>query len=402
MVDPLEHDRRDRAPTRSGSRSSTARRPGNDQKLRPGEGRERPELREQAVERHALRARRAAGDDRRRTPSGACRTRRTSARPSAGCCRVPRRRRRPWTAAMAEFNFGEVDPAPVRRDLERVLRLGHRAREGAPRRHEPPRRRPRGDLVGARRGARHLPAAAPPGDAVHHRDALEALPHRADGPGAAHRGPLAGRGAQRDPRRRREVGALVELVRAVRNARADAKLEPAAWLPLDVVRGAGAGARARGAPARARAARPGPAAAAPPHPRGPPRDGRGGGRRARRHRGTGRGDRRAPGRPTRRPRKPTGRGSRRSSRTRSGCSRRPGPAGQRGVHGEGAGRRSSRAPAPARRSSPTRSTGCATASPASPRAGPPPNVPVAGPSAAATMRRFVSGGRPEDVVPLNS
>ena len=31
-----------------------------------------------------------------------------------------------------------------------------------------------------------------------------------------------------------EVGALVELVRAVRNARADAKLEPAAWLPLDV------------------------------------------------------------------------------------------------------------------------------------------------------------------------
>jgi valyl-tRNA synthetase len=30
------------------------------------------------------------------------------------------------------------------------------------------------------------------------------------------------------------VGALVELVRAVRNARAEARLEPAAWLPLDV------------------------------------------------------------------------------------------------------------------------------------------------------------------------
>jgi hypothetical protein len=30
------------------------------------------------------------------------------------------------------------------------------------------------------------------------------------------------------------VGALVDLVRAVRNARADAKLEPGAWLPLDV------------------------------------------------------------------------------------------------------------------------------------------------------------------------
>ncbi len=31
-----------------------------------------------------------------------------------------------------------------------------------------------------------------------------------------------------------QVGALVELVRAVRNARAEARLEPAAWLPLDV------------------------------------------------------------------------------------------------------------------------------------------------------------------------
>ena len=38
----------------------------------------------------------------------------------------------------------------------------------------------------------------------------------------------------RDPAAEAEVGALVELVRAIRNARADAKLEPAAWLPLDV------------------------------------------------------------------------------------------------------------------------------------------------------------------------
>ena len=65
-----------------------------------------------------------------------------------------------------------------------------------------------------------------------------------------------------------QVGALVELVRAVRNARVDAKLEPAAWLPLDVYveprarpgpggaasgpRAAGEGAAASTAAARAR------------------------------------------------------------------------------------------------------------------------------------------------------
>ena len=39
---------------------------------------------------------------------------------------------------------------------------------------------------------------------------------------------------ERDETVEGQVGALVELVRAVRNARADAKLEPGAWLPLDV------------------------------------------------------------------------------------------------------------------------------------------------------------------------
>jgi valyl-tRNA synthetase len=38
----------------------------------------------------------------------------------------------------------------------------------------------------------------------------------------------------RDDDAERSVGALVELVRAVRNARVDAKVEPAAYLPLDV------------------------------------------------------------------------------------------------------------------------------------------------------------------------
>jgi valyl-tRNA synthetase len=59
------------------------------------------------------------------------------------------------------------------------------------------------------------------------------LPHAADDPNLliVARWPAAG---ARDEAAEAEVGALVELVRAVRNARSDAKLEPRAWLPLDV------------------------------------------------------------------------------------------------------------------------------------------------------------------------
>jgi valyl-tRNA synthetase len=41
--------------------------------------------------------------------------------------------------------------------------------------------------------------------------------------------------AKRDPEIESEVGAIVELVRGIRNARAEARVEPAAWLPVDVV-----------------------------------------------------------------------------------------------------------------------------------------------------------------------
>jgi valyl-tRNA synthetase len=60
-----------------------------------------------------------------------------------------------------------------------------------------------------------------------------ALPHDAADPGLliVARWPRVG---ERDAAAEAQVGALVELVRAVRNARADAKLEPAAWLPVDV------------------------------------------------------------------------------------------------------------------------------------------------------------------------
>jgi valyl-tRNA synthetase len=59
------------------------------------------------------------------------------------------------------------------------------------------------------------------------------LPHRAMDPAllVVARWPGVG---ERDLTAEAAVGALVELVRAVRNARADAKAEPRAWLPLDV------------------------------------------------------------------------------------------------------------------------------------------------------------------------
>ncbi len=60
-----------------------------------------------------------------------------------------------------------------------------------------------------------------------------ALPHAAADPDLliVARWPAAG---ERDQAAETQVGALVGLVRSVRNARADAKVEPAAWLPLDV------------------------------------------------------------------------------------------------------------------------------------------------------------------------
>ncbi|HEX5827693.1 MAG TPA: valine--tRNA ligase [Candidatus Limnocylindrales bacterium] len=60
-----------------------------------------------------------------------------------------------------------------------------------------------------------------------------ALPHRESDPSLLIVARWPGVG-ERDVKAEAEVGALVELVRAVRNARADARLEPAAWLPLGV------------------------------------------------------------------------------------------------------------------------------------------------------------------------
>ena len=63
----------------------------------------------------------------------------------------------------------------------------------------------------------------------------ERLPHRAGDPDLliVADWPVVGAQAQ-DPAAEAEVAALIDLVRAVRNARAEARIEPAAWLPVDV------------------------------------------------------------------------------------------------------------------------------------------------------------------------
>jgi valyl-tRNA synthetase len=60
-----------------------------------------------------------------------------------------------------------------------------------------------------------------------------AIPHRATDPELLIVAAWPGVG-ERDEAAETQVGVLVDLVRGVRNARADAKLETAAWLPLDV------------------------------------------------------------------------------------------------------------------------------------------------------------------------
>ena len=94
-----------------------------------------------------------------------------------------------------------------------------------------------------------------------------AIPHRAADPELliVARWPGAG---ERDPAVEREVDALLELVRGLRNARAEAQVAATAWLPTEVVVPTALGADVRGAPPGDRAAGPGPPAGAAPDPRG--------------------------------------------------------------------------------------------------------------------------------------
>ena len=76
--------------------------------LRAHEARERPQLREQALERDAVRGRGPAGDDRRGCRTATAGPAPPRARPSGGSCRGPRPTTAAVDAAIADYAFGEV------------------------------------------------------------------------------------------------------------------------------------------------------------------------------------------------------------------------------------------------------------------------------------------------------
>ena len=177
---PAGHDRRARR-----RRPAVRPRPRHDAGQRPavraGQGRERPQLRQQAVERDPVRARRPARDDRRRRGTAPPGRDPPRARPTAGCCRVPPPPSRPWTARWPTSTSARSRGSCTTRSGASTATGASSSPRCASRTTTDARRRARGDLVGAGRGARHVPAPAPPGDAVHHRAAVAgaAAPRRA-------------------------------------------------------------------------------------------------------------------------------------------------------------------------------------------------------------------------------
>ena len=139
--------------------------------------------------------------------------------------------------AMAGLRLRRGHADPVRRDLERVLRLGPGARQGAPGRRVAAGGGARGDVVDARRRARRLPAAAASGHAVRDGGAVGRDPAPRVGSGAAHRGPLAGRLGNATSSSRSSSTQLFETITAIRNARATARIDAPSWLETHVAAG---------------------------------------------------------------------------------------------------------------------------------------------------------------------
>ena len=120
------------------------------------------------------------------------RTRRGSGRRSAGSGPAPPPRWRPSTGAFADYNFGEVARVLYEAIWSEFCDWGLELAKVRLADDVAARRGPRGDVVDPRRGARHVPAVAPPGDAVRDRGAVgRRCPHVARRPGPADRRSLA-------------------------------------------------------------------------------------------------------------------------------------------------------------------------------------------------------------------
>ena len=347
---------RRRAPLRADPRRDAGQRPA----LRAGQARARPQLRQQALERDAVRGRGAPGDRSPTAPSDACPMRATSGPAERWLLSRAAATTEAVDEAMAGYAFGEVTRLLYEAIWNEYCDWGLEFAKVRPGRRVARARGARGDLVDAGRGARHVPAPAPPGHAVRHRGAVGVAAAPGHRPGAADRRPLA-RGGGARPRRRatRSRRSSTWSARSATPARRRSSRPPTGsrrWSTCPRAR-----ADVRGAPAGDRAARPRPAApreltpealeaaAQPGRPHGH--------RRRRRDRGgrPARDDRRRRRRPRARPARVgagRGRGLLEAARARLANEsfvprRRP---------------RSSRARARARRSWPTRSTGCASAS----------------------------------------
>ena len=324
VVDPLGRHRRAGRRRPALRARSTARRPGNDQRFGPAKLEHARNFANKLWNATRFVLGRAAGDDPRRRRAPACPDA-APPRPGRALAPVARggddrgRRPRRWPTT----HFGEVTRLAVRRRSGASTATGASSspRSGSPtsRCRAEAREATWWTLVEAL--DTYLRLLHPVMPFV--TEALwAALPHRADDPELliVARWPAAG---ERDAEAEAEVGALVELVRAIRNARAEARIEAADWLPMTARRAAGARRRrsrrsgpaierlARARPLERRPGSRGAAAAA---------DGRVAGGRRRRARGA---------RPARRRRRagrrrptPTGPGSRRSSpRPRAGSPR---------------------------------------------------------------------------------
>ena len=249
------------APTRCGSRSSTARRPATTSASA------RPSSRTPATSPTSCGTRRAScsARGRRRSPPDAERRlpderhlgpaeRWILSRAAATVAAVD--------AAMADYAFGEVTRAPVRRDLERVLRLGPRAGQGPPGRRVAARRR-RARRPGGRSSRRSTRTCACSTRSCRSSPRrCGRAPASRRRPGAARSSPAGPAPGERDARRRGARSRRSSSSSAASATRAPRRsIEPATWLPRDVVVPPALGPTFEALRPAHRAARPGAAAA---------------------------------------------------------------------------------------------------------------------------------------------